>query len=89
MTKPASITIVCVVLVIGAGAIWFLKTRDEEFPYIYNPANFVSTQEIQRMEQLVRDRGERYIVSINIVSTRQAPQPATAATDRAVVERMI
>jgi hypothetical protein len=62
----------CVVLAIAAGAFWFLRIRDSEFPFIYNPASFVSVEEIRQIEQLVRDRGERYVVSINIVSTNKA-----------------
>ena len=50
----------------------FLSARDREFPLIYNPASFVSAEEIRQIEQLVRDRGERYVVSINIVSTNKA-----------------
>ncbi|MEJ0088941.1 MAG: hypothetical protein WDM80_04195 [Limisphaerales bacterium] len=46
--------------------------RDSQFPYIYNPAGFVSDAEIHQIEQLVRDRGERYLVSINIVNTNKA-----------------
>ena len=72
MTKPALIIVVFVVLVIVAGAFWFFRVRDSQFPYIYNPASFVSDAEIRQIEQLVRDRGERYLVSINIVNTNKA-----------------
>ena len=76
MTKPTLITVVVVFLVIVAGAFWFFRARDSQsdsqFPYIYNPANFVSDAEIHQIEQLVRDRGERYLVSINIVNTNKA-----------------
>jgi hypothetical protein len=72
MTKPA-IIIGCVVLAaVAAGAVWFFKYRDADFPYIYNPANFVSADEIRQIEQVVRAEGERYLVSINIVSTNKA-----------------
>ncbi len=72
MSKPIIVVIACVVLAILAGVFWFLRVRDSEFPLIYNPANFVSTEEIHQIEQLVRDRGERYIVSINIVNSNKA-----------------
>ena len=72
MSKPLVILIACVVLAIAAGTFWFLRARDSEFPLIYNPASFVSAEEIHQIEQLVRDRGERYVVSINIVNTNKA-----------------
>ena len=72
MSKPLVVLTACVLLAIVAGAFWFLRARDGEFPLIYNPASFVSAEEIHQIEQLIRDRGERYVVSINIVSTNKA-----------------
>jgi hypothetical protein len=72
MSKPKIFATVIVAVVVSAGAFWFLRDRNSEFPIIYNPAGFVSAEEIQQIEQLVRDRGERYVVSINIVSTNKA-----------------
>jgi hypothetical protein len=73
MTKPTLIIIGCVVLVaVAVSTVWFFKYRDADFPYIYNPADFVSAEEIRQIEQIVRAKGERYLVSINIVSTNKA-----------------
>ena len=72
MSKPTLVVVALVALVIGIGVLWFFKVRDSDFPLIYNPASFVSTEEIRKIEQLVRERGERYVVSINIVSTNRA-----------------
>jgi hypothetical protein len=73
MSKLTFIIIGCVVLAaVAAGMVWFLKYRDADFPYIYNPADFVSAEEIRQIEQVVRGKGEHYLVSINIVSTNKA-----------------
>ena len=72
MNKPTLVVVAFVALAIAVGVFWFLRARDSEFPLVYNPASFVSTDEIRQIEQLVRDRGERYVVSINIVSTNKA-----------------
>jgi hypothetical protein len=73
MSKPSLIIIGCIVVaVIAVSAVWFFKYRDTDFPYIYNPANFVSEEEIRQIEQVVRAKGERYLVSINIISTNKA-----------------
>jgi hypothetical protein len=72
MSKPILIALVGVALAIVVGGLWFWGTRDSKFPVIYNPANFVSAEEIHQIEQLIRARGERYIVSINIVNTNKA-----------------
>jgi hypothetical protein len=73
MTKLTFIIIGCVVLAaVAAGTVWFFKCRDADFPYIYNPADFVSAEEVRQIEQAVRARGEHYLVSINIVSTNKA-----------------
>ena len=71
MSKPILIA-AAVALAILASGFWFWRSRDSKFPLIYNPANFVSAEEIHQIEQLVRDRGERYVVSINIVNTNKA-----------------
>ena len=71
MSKP-TLVIAFVAVVIGVCVLWFLKARDGDFPLIYNPASFVSTEEIRQIEHLVRDRGEHYVVSINIFSTNRA-----------------
>jgi hypothetical protein len=73
MTKPLLSILGCVVLAaMPVSAVWFFKYRDADFPYIYNPANFVSGEEIRQIERVVRAKGERYLVSINIVSTNKA-----------------
>jgi len=73
MTKLTFIIVGCVVLAaVAVGTVWFFKYRDADFPYIYNPADFVSAEEIRQIEQAVRAKGERYLVSINIVSTNKA-----------------
>ena len=73
MTKLTFIIIGSVILAAFATvAVWFFKYRDADFPYIYNPANFVSAEEIRQIEQVVRGKGERYLVSINIISTNKA-----------------
>ena len=82
MSKAILIALTCVILALTAGAWWFLKTRDSEFPHIYNPANFVSAEEIHQIEQLVRNKGERYVVSINIVSTNKAGATTGHGTHR-------
>jgi hypothetical protein len=72
VSKQLVIVMACVAVAIAAGVFWLLRTRDSEFPLIYNPASFVSAEEIRLIEQVVRGRGERYVVSINIVSTNKA-----------------
>ena len=66
-------------IIIGCGfsfavvaVVWLFKNRDTDFPYIYNPAAFVSTEDIRQIEHVVRAKGERYIVSINIISADKA-----------------
>jgi hypothetical protein len=82
MNKPILVVVALAALAIGVGVFWFLRARDSEFPIIYNPASFVSVDEIQKIEQLVRDRGERYVVSINIVSTNKAGATTGHGTHR-------
>jgi len=72
MSKSVAIVIAFGALVVVAGAFWLIKAHDSKFPLIYNPANFVSAEEIRQIEQLVRGQGERYVVSINIVNTNKA-----------------
>jgi hypothetical protein len=72
MNKTILIIISLVALALVTGVFWYLQARDSKFPLIYNPAGFVSPDEIRKIEQLVRDQGERYVVSINIVNTNNA-----------------
>jgi hypothetical protein len=72
MSKPTLVVAALIALVIGVACFGFLGARDSGFPLVYNPASFVSPDEIRQIEQLVRNRGERYVVSINIVSTNKA-----------------
>ena len=72
MNKAILMTVVGMGLAIAVGGFWFWRTGDSKFPLIYNPANFVSAEEIHQIEQLARDRGEQYLVSINIVNTNKA-----------------
>jgi hypothetical protein len=72
VNKSVLIIIGCAGLAVAVVAFWFIRQRDSVFPYIYNPASFVSADEISQIEKIVRGRGERYLISINIVNTNKA-----------------
>jgi len=72
MKKTLLVVVGCAALAIVGRTVWSLSHPVVRFPLIYNPASFVSEEEIHQIEQLVRNRGERYLLSINIVNTNKA-----------------
>ena len=75
MTKALIIMaslLACVVI-----AFWLRRAREGsaeagEFPLIYNVANFMSPTELQEVENIMRNRGEQYVMSIAVVSSNNA-----------------
>ena len=76
MTKPVIIAVGLLACVFIA-MLWFRGPRQEsgsheEFPLIYNVANFMNAAELKEVEKTIRDRGEQYVISIAVVSSNNA-----------------
>ncbi len=69
----AAVLLACVVV-----AVFLLRRSGEasadpsEFPMIYNVANFMNPAELKAVEDVVRQQGEQYIISIAVVSSNNA-----------------
>src|SRR5688500_17286108 len=69
----SKIAFIVVGIILVACAVWFGKARKAAFPYFYNPGNHaVSEEDVGQIKQLIRDRGEQYLISINVVSANNA-----------------
>lgn len=44
----------------------------EEFPIIYNVANFMNVSDLQEVGKMISDKGEKYVISIAVVSSNNA-----------------
>jgi hypothetical protein len=70
--------IVAVLLACVVVAVFLLRRAGEagadpsEFPMIYNVANFMNAAELKEVESAVRQRGEKYVISIAVVSSNNA-----------------
>ena len=73
MNRIRLIFVGCIgVIVILAGASWFLKARDAKFPLLYNPGQHAVTEtDLQKVQGMVAEKGERYLISIAVVNVNR------------------
>ena len=76
MTKTV-IIVVSLLACLCIAVFWLRRSRavsgdHDEFPVAYNVANFMNPTELKEVENVVRDRGEQYVISIAVVSSNNA-----------------